>query len=138
MDQAALGTTQAILLYDGYCALCNASVQWLLKHDKEAKVKLAALQGQTAAALGKKFPIPEEIDSVVLIYQGRVYHYAEAVQQLLLLVRPKYWALFVLKMLPKFLKNLGYRLIASIRYRLWGKLDQCPLPAPEFRERFLP
>ncbi|MFN7143631.1 MAG: thiol-disulfide oxidoreductase DCC family protein, partial [Myxococcota bacterium] len=61
-------TTGPIVLYDGLCGFCDASVQWLLKRDKDAKFRFAALQGETAAQILARHPeLPKGLDSIVLV-----------------------------------------------------------------------
>ena len=50
---------------------------------------------------------------------------------------PWRWA-YAWRWLPGFVLDLGYRLVAAVRYRIWGRADSCELPSPEQRPRFLP
>lgn len=127
-----------LVLYDGVCGLCARSVRWILRHERDHALRFAPLQGPTAAALRARFPsIPETIDTVVYVDGDRAHLRSKAFLHLARHLRaPWRWA-HAFRWLPGFLLDLGYRLIAAIRYRVWGKLDACELPAPEQRVRFL-
>ena len=126
------------MLFDGVCGLCDTAVQWLLDHDKEARLHFAPLQGELAAALRAEQPvIPTELDTMVFIRDGQVYLRSQAALQILReLPAPWSW-LSLFRVLPSFLTDLGYRLVAATRYRLFGKLEACRIPEPEQAERFL-
>ena len=126
------------MLYDGVCGLCSRAVRFLIRHDHERKLMFAPLQGETAAALRAQYPrIPESIDTVVLIDDGRVFLRSKAFLYVAkYLDRPWRWG-YAFRWMPAFLLDLGYRLIAALRYRIWGKKEACEIPAPEERARFL-
>jgi predicted DCC family thiol-disulfide oxidoreductase YuxK len=127
------------VLYDGSCGLCHASVKWLLRHERDATLRFAPLQGETAAALRARHPeIPTNLDTVVLVENDRAYLRSKAFLYAAHHMRaPWRWA-YTLRWFPPFVANVGYRFIAAIRYRVWGRADECTLPAPEQRARFLP
>jgi predicted DCC family thiol-disulfide oxidoreductase YuxK len=128
-----------VLLYDGTCGLCHRSVRWLLRHERDHELEFAPLQGETAAALRERHrEIPEALESVVLVADGRVRLRSKAFLYSARHLRaPWRWA-YGVRWLPGFVLDLGYRLIAAIRYRVWGRAELCDLPAPEHRARFLP
>lgn len=128
-----------IILYDGVCGLCSRSVRWLIRHDPQRVLRYAPLQGETAARLRAAHPrIPPTLESVVLVEDGRVHLRSKAFLHVARhLTRPWRWA-YALRWLPAFVLDLGYRVIARIRYRVWGRSEQCEIPAPEERALFLP
>lgn len=128
-----------VVLYDGTCGLCHKSVQWILRHERDHAIQFAPLQGETAEQLRGEFPeIPRSLESVVLVEAGRARLRSKAFMYISRHLRaPWSWG-YGLRWLPAFLLDLGYRLIAAIRYRIWGRADICDLPAPEHRARFLP
>lgn len=127
-----------IVLYDGVCGLCQRSVQFLLARDRR-QLWYAPLQGETAAALRAIHPeIPATLESVVLVDDGRVYLRSKAFLHVArYLTAPWRWA-YHLRWLPAFLLDLGYRLVARVRYRIWGKYDACRLPTSDERAQLLP
>lgn len=127
-----------IVLYDGECGLCNRSVKFLIKRDG-GQLYYAPLQGETAAALREQHPeIPKTLESVVLVEDGKVRLRSKAfLYGAKFLTAPWRWA-YYLRWLPAFLLDLGYRVIARIRYRVWGKYDTCQLPTTDERAKLLP
>jgi len=127
-----------VILYDGTCGLCAASVRWILNHERDHAIQFAPLQGELAAELRGKYPaIPASIDTVVFIADGRARLRSKAFLYAARHMRaPWRWG-YYLRWLPGFLLDLGYRLVAALRYRIWGKVDACQLPAPDQRARFL-
>ncbi|MBK7756243.1 MAG: DUF393 domain-containing protein [Deltaproteobacteria bacterium] len=100
-------------------------------------------KGETAAALRARHPeIPETLESMLLVdSRGPVRTVALRSRAVFLTLRELggVWSwIALLRVFPAFLTDLGYRVVASIRYRVWGELDACRLPSPEERARFLP
>lgn len=131
-------TDPPIVLYDGVCGLCSKAVRFLIKRDRDKALVFAPLQGETAARLRVEYPnIPETLESVVLVENGRAHLRSKAFLHVSrYLTRPWRWGWYF-RWMPGFLLDLGYRLIAAVRYRIWGKSDTCELPAPDERARFL-
>ena len=128
-----------VVLYDGTCGLCHRSVKFILRHERDATLMFAPLQGETAAALRARYPnIPDNIDTVVLVDNDRAYLRSKAFLYVAKYLRGPWRWPYGMRWLPGFVMNIGYRFIAAIRYRVWGKLDACELPSPEQRARFLP
>lgn len=128
-----------IVLYDGVCGLCHATVRWLLNRQRDEVLFFAPLQGETASVLRARHPeIPENLDTVVYVDDGRVYLRSKVfLHAAKHLTRPWCWA-YAFRWFPGFILDLGYRLVARVRYRIWGQLETCSLPTPAERTRFLP
>jgi predicted DCC family thiol-disulfide oxidoreductase YuxK len=127
-----------IIYFDGVCGLCNRSVDRVMAWDREQVFRFAPLQGETAAARLS----PEDtrnLDSLVVQVDGKTYHRSSAVVRIL-------WRLggvaglfgTLLWLIPRPLRDLGYRVVATNRYRMFGKKETCRMPTPEERARFLP
>jgi predicted DCC family thiol-disulfide oxidoreductase YuxK len=127
-----------VVLYDGACGLCHRAVQFLLARDG-GRLWYAPLQGETAAALRAEHPqIPEVLATLVFVDRGRVHMRSKAVLYAARhLTRPWRW-LALLRWVPAFLLDLPYRLIARIRYRVWGKYDACVRPTAKNLAHLLP
>ena len=127
-----------VILYDGTCGLCAASVRWVLKRERDHEIKFAPLQGELAAELRVQHPeIPQQLDTMVYIADGRAHLRSKAFLYAAAHLRaPWRWAYHV-RWFPGFVLNIGYRIVAALRYRIWGHADLCDLPAPEQRARFL-
>jgi len=127
-----------LLLYDGVCGLCAKGVQFFVRHDRDGLLRYAPLQGETAARLKEIHPeIPRGIDSLVLVEDGKVYLRSRAILRTLAHL-PAPWRWFSrLAIVPPFLADPLYNLMAAVRYRIWGKHDSCRIPSPEEASRFL-
>lgn len=140
---ASLAATGPIVLYDGLCGFCDASVQWVLKADTSARYRFAALQGETAAAILARHPeVPEGLDSILLVDvvdgRERLSWHSAAIFQLCAQLPGAWRAVSWFGVLPRFLTDLGYRIFARLRYYVWGRREACRIPTPAERARFLP
>lgn len=127
-----------IVLYDGVCGLCNASVQLILRNDKRGRFRFAALQSDAGKALLREHGMPEDaLDTVVLIEDGRAYRRSRAALRIARRMDAPWPVLWPLVVVPRPVADFFYDLVAKHRYRIWGKTDACMLPPPEVRARFL-
>jgi predicted DCC family thiol-disulfide oxidoreductase YuxK len=128
-----------IVLYDGDCGFCARSVRWILAHERDPAIRFAPLQGATAARLRRCYPrIPAAIASVVYVADGRAHLRSKAMLHAARHLRAPWCWGHALRWMPGFVFDLGYRLLAAVRYRIWGHADACQLVTPEQRSRFLP
>lgn len=128
-----------ILLFDGQCNLCNAAVQFIIKRDKKAIIHFAPLQSRAAQGIMDKFSIdPAAYDSIIFIDNDKVYMKAAAALQVCRYLNNLWPAFRIFKILPRFVSNNLYDLIAKNRYRWFGKRNECMLPTPALKARFLP
>ena len=132
-----------LVLFDGVCGLCARSVQLLLDHDPEGRFVFSPLQGERARALRARHPeLPEDLDSIIYVESypaggERLSYRSRAIFRICLEMPAPYRWLAVFRVLPSALPDLVYRMIASVRYRVWGKRDICRVPSEEERSRFL-
>jgi predicted DCC family thiol-disulfide oxidoreductase YuxK len=134
-----MSSAQPILFFDGVCNLCNAAVQFVIRHDKEGKVRFASLQSTAgeaakAAVLAAKGKVP---DSLILFEDGQYYTESDAALRLAAHLDGSWKGLRHLRIFPRFIRDAVYRLVAINRYRMFGKKDACMIPTPELRQRFL-
>ncbi|MEI6152204.1 MAG: DCC1-like thiol-disulfide oxidoreductase family protein [Chitinophagia bacterium] len=126
-----------IILFDGVCNLCNNTVSFLIKYDKNNIFKFAATQTKAGEDIIRQFSILNEGKSVIYIKDGIVFYKSDAIIEIAKQVNGwphifKYGFLF-----PKFLRDGIYSLIAKNRYFLFGKKETCMVPTEEDRNRFL-
>jgi len=133
-----------IVLYDGVCGLCNRLVQFLLKHDREGRLRFASLQSDLAAkVLGRHGFDPKDLDTVHVVenYEQPDERVSQRSDAILLAGRELggFWGASssIAKVVPRPLRDLVYKLVATNRYRMFGKFDTCMLPDPNQRSRFL-
>lgn len=131
------GNAIRVVLFDGECNFCDASVQFILKRDPQANFKFTSLQGEKGKELLEMYNVPKEIESIVLI-EGEQY-FVQSTAALKIAKKLKgVWKLFYIAIIvPKPFRDFIYQYIAKNRYKWFGKKQQCTIPTPEQRERFL-
>jgi len=134
---------RALLLYDGVCALCNGVVQFLLKHDRQEKLRYAPLESTLGREILRRCHIRSLPDGVVLLTDAltareRLYRRSDAFAAALRLL-PSPWRLLgrLVALVPRPLRELGYGVVARLRYRVFGHYDTCPLPPLDQRRKLL-
>lgn len=126
-----------VVIFDGICTLCNASVDFLMRNDTTSTLRFASLQGETARTLLASHGRHGEPESIIVVANGVLMTESTAVLFLLPYLRFPYPLLGVVRIVPRVLRDPVYRLIARNRYRWFGKRESCRLPTPAERSRFL-
>lgn len=127
----------AIILFDGECNFCDASVQFIIKRDPKGYFQFAAQQSDIGVTLRTKYAVADTLDSILVIDQHKVYNSSDAALHISKHLNGLWSLLYVLMIIPKPIRNLVYKFIAKNRYAWFGKKDGCMIPAPEIRNRFL-
>lgn len=126
-----------IILFDGVCNLCNGAVQYVIKRDAKGIFKFASLQSEAGRALLVKSGLPENhLKSFVYIHGNRFYTQSTAALKVAKQLKGPVRLLYGCIMIPKFIRDFVYDLIARNRYRLFGRKDACMIPTPELKEKF--
>ncbi|MCB0653562.1 MAG: thiol-disulfide oxidoreductase DCC family protein [Saprospiraceae bacterium] len=127
-----------IILFDGVCNLCNGSVQFVLNRDRAGYFKYASLQSESGQELLKKYGLPtDDYNSFVLVEGERVYTQSTAALRVARNLEGAWKILYGFIIIPAFIRDAVYSLIARNRYRIFGKRESCMLPQPEWKSRFL-
>ena len=127
-----------IIFYDGVCGLCNKTVRRLVRLDRDRKFRYAPLQGELGTKLrAERDDVPDDLDSFVYLEEGRAFLRSRALVRAARQLRYPWKVGSWLWVIPWPLTDLVYRLVARLRYRIWGKFDECQIPTPEERELFL-
>lgn len=135
---AGLTDQDRVVLFDGVCNVCESSAQFIIRHDPEGKIKMASLQSEVGQQLLAWAGLPrEDFDTMVFIEGGRAWLRSTAALRVARHLRSPWHLLGVLLILPAFVRDLGYKLIASNRYRWFGQKTECMMPTPDIRARFL-
>ncbi|MCH2212341.1 MAG: DCC1-like thiol-disulfide oxidoreductase family protein [Fuerstiella sp.] len=126
-----------IVFFDGVCGLCNYTINFLLKRDTKEILQFAPLQGTTATEV-LCADVRKRLDTIVYYRDGQLYYRSTAVLQILRDLGGVSGLFAVLLLLiPRFVRDFGYRCISASRYRLFGRYESCRIPTPEERARFL-
>ena len=128
----------AIILFDGVCNFCNGAINFVLKQDKKGVFRFAPLQSEAGQRLLKQYNLSTaEFDSFVLIDNGKIYKKSSASLRVMNKL-PWYWKeAQLLRLIPTPFRDAIYDFIAKNRYKWFGKKEQCMIPTPEMRNRFL-
>jgi predicted DCC family thiol-disulfide oxidoreductase YuxK len=120
------------------CNFCNRSVNWIIRRDTRGYFRFAPLQSQAGEALQERYGLdPSALDTLVLIERGKVYVKSTAALRIVRRLRSPWRALYALIAVPRPVLDFGYDSFARRRYRWFGKRDECMVPSPKVRERFL-
>ena len=127
-----------IILFDGVCNFCNGAINFVLKQDKKGIFRFAPLQSETGQKILQQHNLSTaEFDSFVLIDNGKVYKKSAASLRVMNKL-PWYWKeVQILRIIPIVFRDAIYDFIARNRYKWFGKKEQCMIPTPEMRKRFL-
>ena len=128
-----------VVIFDGVCNLCNASVQFILDHDRRGRLLLCAAQSETGHALLAHFAVAPSADpeSVYLVEDGRLQQRSTAALRIARQMGLPFSLAAVFFVVPRILRDAMYRVIANNRYRWFGKSEACRLARPGELDRFL-
>jgi predicted DCC family thiol-disulfide oxidoreductase YuxK len=142
-QQSSGGEGEHLLLYDGVCGLCSQLVQFVLKHDVRRVFDFASLQSAIGQAMVKKAggdPLDLNSFYVVADYrtsEPRTFMKSDAALFVLDRLGWPWKAARSMRVVPAAVRDIVYDAIARVRYRVFGRYEQCLLPRPEFRQRFI-
>lgn len=129
---------QNIILFDGVCNMCNNTVDFLMKIDKNKSLQFASLQSDFAKEKLREINFTQEINSLIFIRNNYPYYYSDAAAYILIEAGGIYKLIGKLILLfPKFIRDSVYKFIAKHRYQWFGKRNTCRIPTEEEKERFL-
>jgi predicted DCC family thiol-disulfide oxidoreductase YuxK len=129
-----------IILFDGVCNFCNASINFVIRHDKKNIFKFASLQSEIAKTLIPSSALEGEdahLNSIVYLENGRLYTKSTAVLRILKKLGGFYSLAYAFIVVPPFIRNFVYDSIARNRYKWFGKRENCMVPTAEVRAKFL-
>ncbi len=133
-----------LVIYDGYCGFCNRSIRWFIQRDKNDRLRFTPSESPLVAALLARFNFGALSPNTLLVVlhpglpdERLLVRTTGIVAMLRELPRPWPTISVLLRIVPRPLRDLVYRFVARIRYRIWGKYASCPLPTPAERRHFL-
>lgn len=126
-----------LVLFDGVCSLCNASVDSVMRKENGNALKFASLQSDIGKEIIKKCGLEQVPDSILFYSEGTLYAESDAVLQIVKFLKMPYSWSVVFRLVPRMVRDGAYRLIARNRYRWFGKRDTCRVPTVQEREKIL-
>ena len=127
-----------IVLFDGVCNLCSSSVQFILKHDKKNQFLFGSLQGKAGQEYLKKFNLPvDALNSFMLVEDDKLYTCSSGALRMLRHLGNGWQLLYAFTIVPKFMRDGVYNIIAKNRYKWFGKKEECWIPTQELKAKFL-
>ena len=131
-------TDSVIVLFDGVCNLCNSAVQFLIRRDKKRVFRYASLQSDFAIDLLTQLGEDASQRESVLVYgEGRLFKRSDAALYLASKLGGFWKVALMIKILPRFIRDGAYNLVARNRYRWFGKRNECMIPKPDDQDLFL-
>lgn len=130
---------KAVMLFDGVCNFCNRSVRFVMKHDRRAFFRFAALQSPAGERLQKQYGFdPAALDAFILIERGRAYERSAAALRVMRRLAFPWSLAWTLRFVPRPVLDFAYDQFARRRYRWFGRRSACMVPGERVRARFVP
>jgi predicted DCC family thiol-disulfide oxidoreductase YuxK len=132
---------QRIIFFDGYCNLCNASVNFIIRHDKACIFKFALLQSDAVTGFLRNFESVKNLsvlpDSLVLVEDDKIYFRSEAALRIAKMLPGIWKMLIIFQIIPLSWRDSIYDFVAKNRHKWFGERQSCMVPTPEISKRFL-
>ena len=138
LSNKKLKEISSILLFDGVCNLCNSSVKFVIKHDKKKKIKFASLQSKKGEELLQSHQVSQSyLNSFVYLRNNMILLKSTAALYLAKDLAGFWKLLFAFIIIPRPIRDFVYSIIASNRYKWFGKSESCMIPSADIKDRFL-
>ncbi len=129
---------QPVILFDGVCNLCSGAVQYVIKHDAKKQFLFASLQSNFGQQVLQQYNLSNiDFNSFILLKNGKIYLKSTAALLVAKQLQGAISWLYLFRVVPTFIRNVVYNVIAKNRYKWFGKQDACWLPTPQLKYRFL-
>ena len=127
-----------VIFFDGFCNLCNGAVQFTIERDRKNIFRFASLQSDYADEKLIPFHIdPKQFNSFVLLEEGKIYQQSTAALRVAKQLGGLWPLLYGFIIVPSFIRDGIYSYVAKNRYKWFGKQENCWVPTPELKEKFL-
>ncbi len=126
-----------IVLFDGICNLCNNTVLFLIKYDKDNNLHFASQQTDTGKKLIAQYLVNANTQSVILIKNEAIYYKSDAIIEIAKLLKGWPRLIIIASVFPAFFRNWMYDLVANNRYKIFGKKSFCMIPSKEIEHKFI-
>jgi predicted DCC family thiol-disulfide oxidoreductase YuxK len=134
-----LPQNKKIVFFDGICNLCDASIQFIIKYDKNDVFRFVSIQSELGKMIISHIGIDiSKIDSIILYIPNKAYFTkANAVLTIIKDLDSFLSIFYFLKIVPNYIKNTMYDFVAKNRYKWYGKKEYCLIPSTELKSKFL-
>lgn len=127
-----------VVVFDGVCNLCSSTARFIIRHDHEARFRLAVAQSAKGRALLAESGVdPDRLETFVLRKDGRIYVRSDAALEIARELGWPWRTFVILRIIPRTLRDGMYDVIARNRYRWFGRKDECMVPTADIKSRFL-
>ena len=134
---AATAPINKIILFDGVCNLCSASVRFVIKRDEKRIFRFASLQSEFAKKIILTKNISNSVATIVLLKDDKIFLRSDAALEITKELGGLWPSLYFFKIIPRFIRDGVYSFISKHRYQWFGKTDECWLPSPDLHARFV-
>ncbi len=128
---------RAIVFFDGVCNLCNGAVRFIIKHDHEDKFKFSSLQSSFGKEIRSRLSNQEKMKSIIVKNGDLLLTKSTAVLYIASQLGYPFKLIALGYIIPKFMRDIVYDWVADSRYKWFGKTQECMIPTPELKERFV-
>jgi predicted DCC family thiol-disulfide oxidoreductase YuxK len=133
-----LNQAHPLVLFDGVCNLCDASVRFIIQRDPKKKFRFASLQSPLGQKILEEIHLPSgELHTMVLVEDSRCFLKSSAALHVSKKMKGLWPLLFAFIIVPPFIRNRVYDWVARNRYHWFGKKEECLIPSPDLKDRFL-
>ena len=129
---------KTLVLFDGVCNLCNSTVRFIIKHDREKRFCFSSLQTSFAKSVLLKFGLdPDAVETIVVVDEGSVFVRSDAALKILERLQGIWLAIVAFRIIPRKTRDSVYNFVAKRRYGIFGRSDVCMIPDEKLRSRFI-
>jgi predicted DCC family thiol-disulfide oxidoreductase YuxK len=125
-----------IVLFDGVCNFCESSVKFIIEHDTLKHFYFMTQSSKEAQDFIQQHKL-EELDTIILFSKNKIYTHSDAALEITKALNGWYRHLYLFRFIPKFIRDIIYKVIAKYRYSFFGKKENCMIPNDEILSRFL-
>jgi predicted DCC family thiol-disulfide oxidoreductase YuxK len=127
-----------VILFDGVCSLCSNAVQFIIERDPDKRYKFASLQSGFGQQVLKNLNLDSaQLQSIIVLKGNNVYRRSDAALEIARNLSGAWPLFYVFKIIPRFLRDPLYNIVARYRYSWFGKMEACWLPTPQLKARFI-
>ncbi len=126
---------KVIIVFDGFCVLCNNYVRWVSRRNPSKNIYYTNFDSNYIKSNYPKLKLGDTI--FIIRHDNEILEKSEAIKYCFKYIRLNYFLKTLIRVSPNFLLDIFYRIIATNRYRLFGKLDVCSIPNDINQENIL-